>query len=154
MPMHRRAVLRAACLALAAGLDSGLAFAIDQVPVRKTFRVSVTGSQVVATVVSLIVTNAVAYVLRDFPNLSIECNGQEVDFLGPMLKRQAYTIEDYEVVSPGREFQSSIDITGLYRWLNCQHEYIASLTSEYVDPTTNERLAGDIASDRFVYHNR
>ncbi len=50
---------------------------------------------------------------REF-QITDKASGAEVDYIGPMVKRGAFTRDDYVAVAPGARLENSIDITRSY----------------------------------------
>jgi hypothetical protein len=61
-----------------------------------------------------------------------EQGGAELEYLGPMVKRGAYTKDDYLAVKPGGKHSNSIDITASYGFKPGTHTYQLSYEGAYV----------------------
>ena len=66
------------------------------------------------------------FTLKELPG------GQEVDYIGPMVKRGPYTKADYLAVKPGAKRSNKIDITHSYAFKPGTHTYQLSYEGSYL----------------------
>ncbi len=89
------------------------------------------------------------FVLNEEPFLFIKRGGQEIQEVGPSDKRKAYTIDDYERVSPGLSVERSKEISTLFDWKSGTHTYVASISGNYSDPVTHRSWQGSAIETSF-----
>ena len=61
-----------------------------------------------------------------------DAKGNEVDYIGPMVKRGPYTTADYLAVKPGARRSNSIDITRSYDFKAGAHTYTLAYSGSYL----------------------
>lgn len=70
----------------------------------------------------------------------IECQGEEIAYIGAMAKRTAPGPEDYLLLSPETELKRTVDITDIYSFLPGPHEYTIIYRAFHSDPNDSTKL--------------
>lgn len=84
------------------------------------------------------------YLAKSAPRFEVfDPQGEEVKYIGVMVKRGPLTLDDYEIIQPGQTINKSLDITSLYRFKNHPSgEFVLQLPGGYYDPQTDKSFEG------------
>jgi hypothetical protein len=125
---------------------------VEASPVAVSIEVAVLeGARAIATVTYRNVSGHDVWILRDPPNLFLECDGARVADIGPAIKRKPYTLADHERIEPGRAVQRQQEITSQFAWLPGTRRYTLSTGGGYVDPVSKTSFDAPLARAIFEF---
>lgn len=84
------------------------------------------------------------YLAKSAPRFEVfDQNGEEVKYVGALVKRGPLTLDDYEIIQPGPTIERHLDITSLYRFKNHPSgQFVLQLPGGYYDPLTDRSFEG------------
>jgi hypothetical protein len=123
---------------------------VDTSPVTVSIQVATfEGARALATVTFHNRSEHEIWILRDPPNLFLECEGARIADIGPAVKRRPYTLADYERVEPGRVVHRQQEISDKFAWLPGAHCYEVAIGGGYVDPVSHARFEAPLVKASF-----
>ena len=124
---------------------------MEPTPVKISLAVTVGGPRdVVADVTFLNVSPRDLWILKEPPRLHLALDGREVDYIGPMVKRPAYTLDDYERLAPGRATQRHKQIADDFEFVAGTHVYELRTAGGYYDPVSKADFAAPAVRATFT----
>ena len=152
MSLDRRSIARllpAALFMMAA--QQSLGKTMDLTPVKVSIKVTTfEGKRALASITILNVSHHAVWILKDAPSLMLECDGAEVEDIGPMIKRREYTMADYDKVEPGELVNRQVEISNQFDYRRGTHSYTISTGGGYRDPVSRRFIAGPKATASFT----
>ena len=115
---------------------------VEPTPVKISLAVTAGGPRDVAADVTFRnVSMRDLWILKAPPGFHLSLDGREVDYIGPMVKRPAYTLDDYERLAPGHATQRHKQIADDFEFVAGTHVYELRTAGGYYDPVSKANFA-------------
>jgi hypothetical protein len=113
--------------------------------------VNVVDKKILTSIIYSNISNQPMYVLKADPSIWIKLNDKNIRYIGPMIKRSPYTIEDYEKVESNKTTNRQFEISNKFDFKSGAHEYTVYLGGGYDDPLTKKFCEGVTVTSHFKY---
>ena len=124
---------------------------VETNPVKVTLSVNVAGPRnVVAEVTYANVSRRDLWILKEPPGFYLSLDGREIRYVGPMVKRAPYTLDDYERLTPGQLARRSKRIEDDFAFVAGTHVYELRMAGGYYDPVTEENFEAPLVRAGFT----
>lgn len=124
---------------------------VEPNPVKISLAVTVRGPHDVAADVTFAnVSLRDLWILKEPPGFYLSLDGREVDFIGPMAKRRAPTLDDYERLAPGRSTQRHAQIAEDFAFVAGTHLYELRTAGGYYDPVSKANFEAPAVREKFT----